>query len=63
MNMARTQIYRCMNRNCRREILVTNPPIEPEANPRCVCGAEMKRPYEKPTVTAVSVKPPEKKPA
>jgi len=49
MIMTRGQIYRCQNRDCRCEIAVVNESIEASVNPRCCCGAEMKRPYQKPT--------------
>ena len=42
------QVYRCQNRACGCEIVVTKAPLETKANPKCVCGAEMKKPYSQP---------------
>jgi hypothetical protein len=53
MSMTDGQIYRCLNRDCGCEIQVTKPSIEAKANPRCCCGAEMKKPYQKPLARAV----------
>jgi hypothetical protein len=53
--MAEGQIYQCTNRDCRCEIQVMKASIETNANPRCCCGAEMKKPYHKPRVRKVSV--------
>lgn len=47
------QIYRCQNRQCRAEIEVTKESIEGESNPRCCCGAEMKKPYTAPVLRAL----------
>jgi hypothetical protein len=44
------QIYRCQNRNCAREIKLLRTSTDARANPRCCCGAEMKRPYPKPAM-------------
>ena len=42
------QVFRCQNRDCGCEIVVTKTPLETKANPKCVCGAEMKKPYSPP---------------
>jgi hypothetical protein len=42
------QRYRCQNPDCRAEIEVRKDSKEGEANPRCCCGAEMKKPYSAP---------------
>lgn len=42
------QRFICQNRNCRAEILVVKDCTEGRANPRCSCGAEMKKHYVKP---------------
>src|SRR6266446_657111 len=42
------QVYRCQNRDCGCEIVVTKTPVEAKGNPRCFCGAEMKKPYSPP---------------
>jgi len=49
MKMTKGQIYRCQNRDCGSEIQVTKSSIEAHLNPRCCCGALMKRPYTRPT--------------
>jgi hypothetical protein len=53
MSMTEGQIYRCQNRDCGGEVQVVKPSIEADANPRCCCGAEMKKPYQKPLARAV----------
>jgi hypothetical protein len=50
MHMTEGQIYRCLNRDCGCEIKVIRSSIESNANPRCCCGAEMKKPYKKPAL-------------
>lgn len=42
--------YICQNRSCRAQVLVVSNSTEGASNPRCCCGAEMKKPYAKPTV-------------
>jgi len=44
------QVYRCQNQNCKSEVVVTKPSVESSSNPRCCCGAEMKKPYVSPTL-------------
>jgi len=44
--MTEGQVYQCQNRDCDSEILVTKASLEASANPRCSCGAEMKKPYK-----------------
>jgi hypothetical protein len=50
MLMAVGQVYRCQNRACNCEVIVSKPSIEGAASPRCSCGAEMKKPYIKPAL-------------
>ena len=50
MYMTEGQVYRCQNRDCGCEVKVIKPSIESTSNPRCSCGAEMKKPYEKPVL-------------
>lgn len=50
MIMRKAQRYRCQNRECGAEIEVTKDSIEGESNPRCCCGAEMKKPYSEPVL-------------
>jgi predicted nucleic acid-binding Zn ribbon protein len=42
------QVYRCQNRDCGCEISVVKLATESHCNPRCLCGAEMKKPYSRP---------------
>jgi hypothetical protein len=44
------QRYRCQNVECRAEIEVKKASIEGSSNPRCCCGAEMKKVYSKPVL-------------
>ena len=46
--MSQRQVYRCQNRDCGCEFVVTKISVEAKANPRCFCGAEMKKPYSPP---------------
>jgi hypothetical protein len=50
MAMTEGQIYRCQNRTCSCEIKVLRTSLLALANPRCCCGAEMKKPYRKPAL-------------
>jgi hypothetical protein len=50
MSMTEGQTYRCQNRLCNCEVVVTKPSAEGLWNPRCCCGAEMKKPYASPTL-------------
>jgi hypothetical protein len=49
------QQYRCQNLECGCEIVVSESSAEAEANPRCCCGAEMKKPYSPPAVRKLDV--------
>jgi hypothetical protein len=46
--MQKGQKYRCQNSECRAEIEVTKDSSEGALNPRCCCGAEMKKSYSEP---------------
>jgi len=50
MTMRVGKRYRCQNADCRCEIEVTKASMEAGANPTCCCGAEMKKPWKKPTI-------------
>lgn len=50
MMMRNGQLYRCQNPACAAEIEVKKCSIEGHLNPRCCCGAEMKKPYAKPAL-------------
>ena len=54
MVMTKGQSYRCQNRSCNCEITVMKPSAEGLSNPRCCCGAEMKKPYVLPTLCELS---------
>ena len=48
MTMFEGQIFRCQNRGCGCEVRVIKVSVESGQNPRCCCGAEMKKPYTPP---------------
>jgi hypothetical protein len=48
MQMTEGQVYRCQNRDCGCEVKVVKTSVDATSNPRCCCGAEMKKPYKKP---------------
>jgi predicted nucleic acid-binding Zn ribbon protein len=50
--MIEGQIYKC--EECACEIKVIRSSEKIRANPRCGCGAQMKRPYKKPSVQKVT---------
>jgi len=48
------QKFRCTNRECNCEFeVVAVSEIDGQANPRCLCGSEMKKPYAKPTARSL----------
>ncbi len=51
MIMLKGQVYRCQNKQCGAEIVVAKESVEGDSTPRCCCGAQMKKPYTKPTLT------------
>ena len=53
MRMSEGQIYQCTNRRCGCQIKVTTASVEAQSNPKCCCGAEMKKPYSKPIVRTI----------
>ena len=55
--MTEGQVYHCQNRDCDSEILVTKASLEISANPRCGCGAEMKKPYNPPVLRMLDPDP------
>jgi hypothetical protein len=57
MTMNVGQRYRCQNLDCCREIEVTETSIEADSNPRCCCGAEMKKPYTRPVLKKLDARP------
>lgn len=50
MVLKKGQRYRCQNRECAAEIEVTKDSVEGASNPKCCCGAEMKKVYSKPVL-------------
>ena len=46
MLMAEGQVYRCQNRDCGSEVEVIKSSSQSHSNPRCSCGAEMKKPFK-----------------
>ena len=56
--MADDEVFRCQNLACRCEVRVLKASIEGASNPKCVCGAEMKKPYGKPTLRVLKVNAP-----
>ncbi len=52
--MTEGQVYRCQNRDCGCEVKVIKPSIESNSNPRCSCGAVMKKPYKEPVLRTLN---------
>jgi hypothetical protein len=48
MSMIAGQTYKCTNPTCRCEVKVIRLSATGRQNPRCGCGAEMKKPYSPP---------------
>ena len=57
MTMDVRQRYRCQNPDCRCEIEVTKTSTEAKFNPRCCCGAEMKKSYKEPVFKTLDTHP------
>jgi hypothetical protein len=54
MRLRERERWRCTNRECRSEILVTKTgEIEGQTTPRCCCGGAMKKPYNAPKITKI----------
>jgi hypothetical protein len=53
--MMEGKVYRCQNRSCGCTVEVIKTSIHADSNPRCSCGAEMKKPYKKPLVRSLGV--------
>ena len=49
------QRYVCINPLCRCEIKVTRASLDVQGNPKCCCGAEMKKPYTKPVLRELAL--------
>ncbi len=50
MILRKGQRFRCQNRECSAEIEVTKDSVEGASNPKCCCGAKMKKVYSKPVL-------------
>lgn len=50
MSMIVGQTYKCTNPTCRCEVKVVRLSATGGQNPRCCCGAEMKKPYAPPVL-------------
>lgn len=48
------QVFRCQNRDCGCEIKVLQSSVIALKNPRCGCGADMKKHYRKPVFRALT---------
>lgn len=57
MVLKKGQTYRCQNRECGAEIVVTKDSIEGLSNPICCCGHEMKKPYATPKLKRLEPTP------
>jgi hypothetical protein len=57
MILLKAQIYRCQNQECRAEVQVTKDSIEGDENPRCCCGAEMKKLWITPVLRRLQATP------
>jgi len=57
MVLRKGQIYHCVNSQCGAEIQVIDDSVEGVSNPRCCCGAEMKKQYETPTLRRLDPTP------
>ena len=44
------QVYKCTNLICRGEVKIIRLSADGRQNPRCGCGAEMKKPYSPPVL-------------
>jgi hypothetical protein len=57
MILQKGQVYRCQNQRCRAEIQIIENSAEGESNPRCCCGAEMKKPWTTPVLRRLEPTP------
>jgi hypothetical protein len=48
--MREGQRFRCQNKQCECEIVVSKTSREGDFLPKCCCGAAMKKPYHPPTL-------------
>ena len=55
MRLRERERWRCTNPDCGTEIVVTKTAgMEGGTNPRCCCGAAMKKPYQSPTLRNIA---------
>ena len=52
--MPEGQVYRCQNLHCGCEIKVLKTSTGANSNPRCCCGAEMKKLYASPVLRSLN---------
>ena len=57
MILRKGQLFHCQNQQCRAEIEVTRDSIEGESNPKCCCGAEMKKLWTTPVLSRLEETP------
>jgi len=57
MLMIEGHTFRCQNRVCSCEVIVTASSVKGTSNPRCCCGSEMKKPYVRPRLRELSRTP------
>jgi hypothetical protein len=57
MILRKGERFRCQNQQCRAEIEVTRDSIEGESNPKCCCGAEMKKIWTTPFLSSLEESP------
>ena len=57
MALKKGQTYRCQNRQCRAEMQIVKDSVESESNPRCCCGAEMKKLWNTPVLRRLQATP------
>jgi hypothetical protein len=57
MILQKGQVFRCQNKQCSAEMQITKDSIEGESNPKCCCGAEMKKAWTTPLLTRLEETP------
>jgi len=50
------QVYRCVDRECGREVRLDAVLAQYGPKPKCSCGAAMKKPYNKPILRSIDSK-------
>ncbi|HEV3483581.1 MAG TPA: hypothetical protein VGR97_14780 [Candidatus Acidoferrales bacterium] len=57
MVLQKGQIYRCQNLQCHAEMQIVKDSVEGESNPKCCCGAEMKKLWNTPVLRRLQPTP------